>query len=73
MSQNFSDHHRIFDCGDDFFFSAAVCANFDIEIEYSFQEPGKVNLWARNSGYDLFKKLELRHHDASGAVGVWFL
>jgi membrane protease YdiL (CAAX protease family) len=28
VAKNFSDHQRIFDCGDDFCFSSAVCANF---------------------------------------------
>jgi len=45
MAENFDNHRRIFDGGDDLQGAAAVGAAFHVDIEDPFEQPGPAHAW----------------------------
>ena len=43
MGEDFDNHRRIFDGGDDLQAAAAVRAVFDVDVEDPFEQPGPAN------------------------------
>jgi hypothetical protein len=48
MAEDFDNHRRIFDSGDDLQSTAAVRAVFDVNVEDPFEQPGPTH-WRRRA------------------------